>query len=168
MFQNNIPAAKEFATKKHGTQKYGDHPYVKHLNDVYNVARRFKIEDPSVLVACYLHDTVEDTKTQLSEINLLFGEDVRDIVFRVTNEEGSNRKETAEKTYPKIKGNPKATQVKLCDRIANMEFSIRDKNHNKFKMYKQEFKKFKELVYEKGLSENLWAHLEKLCAETKF
>lgn len=167
MFENNIPAAKEFAIKKHGPQMYGDFPYSKHLNDVYNVAKRFKIEDPSILVACYLHDTVEDTKTELNEIHIYFGEEVRDIVYRVTNEEGSNRKETAEKTYPKIKGHLKATHVKLCDRIANMESSLKTKNHNKFKMYKQEFKKFKELVYQEGIAENLWAHLEEL-SNTKY
>lgn len=162
-----IEKAKLFAIKSHKNQMYGEHPYSKHLEDVYKTALRFGIKDENILASCYLHDVVEDTKTSLLHIKIFFNDDIMDIVRRVTNEPAPNRKEMAIKTYPKIRGHEKATIVKLCDRISNVENCIYEKNHNKFKMYSQEFKKFKEFIYVPGISDDLWVHLETLFEKKK-
>jgi (p)ppGpp synthase/HD superfamily hydrolase len=89
------------------------------------------------VIACALHDTLEDTSLSYNDIQKAFGKEVAEIVFCVTDELGRNREERKEKTYPKIQSNWKATVVKICDRIANIEQS-RSYNQKLFDMYKKE------------------------------
>lgn len=77
------------------------------------------------------------TALSYNDIKKAFGEDVAEIVFAVTDELGRNRYERKNKTYPKIRANWKATVVKICDRIANIEQS-RSYNSTLFKMYQKE------------------------------
>jgi (p)ppGpp synthase/HD superfamily hydrolase len=90
---------------------------------VVNVLKAVGEEDQDVLAAAWCHDLLEDTALNYNDLKGVIGERASDIVYDVTNELGKNRKERAEKTYPKIAKNPLAIRVKLADRIANMEFS---------------------------------------------
>jgi (p)ppGpp synthase/HD superfamily hydrolase len=50
-------AAKEFAIAKHGTQKYGEHPYSYHLAQVSQVlAELGYAADEAIAAAGWLHD----------------------------------------------------------------------------------------------------------------
>src|SRR5574343_375545 len=97
-----LQAAEALATTAHKDQMYGDKPYIYHLQYVVEVLKRFNISDENILVAGLLHDIVEDTDTTVFAITAMFGSRVADLVHRVTNEEGKNRRERHEKTYPKI------------------------------------------------------------------
>lgn len=155
-----IQAAEVFATTMHGDQKYGEEkPYVVHLGHVAEVLRRFKFTNEDLQVAAWLHDTVEDTDATVAQIEMMFGKNVADIVGRVTNEPGENRKERHAKTYPKIQGSVDATTLKLADRIANVESSVQDSS-DKLKMYRKEHKAFKSLLYKPGVHDGMWRHLD--------
>lgn len=158
-----VVKAEAFATEKHKDQEYDGGPYTKHLRWVYDTALKFGCTDPELLAACWLHDTVEDTETTLDEIGTNFGPRVRDIVDRVTDKPGRNRRARHEATYPQIKTCPSATFVKLADRIANVEASRALSDNSSFMgMYRKEYADFRRLLYTEGVYEEMWAHLEDL------
>ena len=66
------------------------------------------------------------------------GQEAADIIYAVTNEKGKSRKERANgKYYEGIRNTPGAVFVKLCDRIANVQYSKMTKSRM-FEMYKKE------------------------------
>lgn len=126
--------------KAHNNQSYAIYPYTYHIKEVIKIAEDLGCEE-SIIVAATLHDVIEDTDISYNDIKKEFGEEVAEIVYCVTDELGRNRKERKEKTYPKIRSNWKAVIVKICDRIANVEYS-KSSNNGKFEMYKKEQKQF--------------------------
>jgi guanosine-3',5'-bis(diphosphate) 3'-pyrophosphohydrolase len=163
---NIAQKAKEFAIAKHGTQKYGEHPYSYHLDRVSQVLTEFGYAtDESIVAAGWLHDTLEDTETTYTELVSEFGHEISDIVFAVTNESGKNRGDRFRKTALKIQSNKKALIVKLADRIANTEASLQS-NPKLYKMYLKEFPVFKELLYNPQDVElmPMWNRLIELCS----
>jgi (p)ppGpp synthase/HD superfamily hydrolase len=160
-----IKAAQAYASVKHKDQQYGENePYVKHLAHVAEVLRRFKFDAEDLQVAAWLHDTVEDTDATITQIEMMFGRNVADIVGRVTNEPGKNRKERHAKTYPKIQASLDATTLKLADRIANVESSV-ESDDKKLQMYRKEHKAFKSLLYSSGVHDGMWRHLDFLIGD---
>jgi len=159
---NVTDAAKEFAIAKHGTQKYGEHPYSYHLAQVSQVLSEFGYAgDEAIAAAGWLHDTLEDTPTTYELLVSEFGKETADIVWAVTSEPGQNRVDRFRKTALKIQSNKKALAVKLADRIANTEASLQS-NPKLYKMYLKEFPVFKELLYNPQDVElmPLWNRLE--------
>ena len=160
-----IEKAKAFAEKAHGFQKYGqDKPYTYHLGRVFETAQKFCPDRESVLIAAWLHDTVEDTATTLDSIHQEFGDAVADLVYRVTNEPGHNRREKNTKTYPKIRCSLDAVRLKLADRIANVEESFRSRDVM-LSMYRKEWPFFREALYRDTDPEDIqqmWKHLQGL------
>lgn len=124
------------AEKCHSNQHYDIFPYLYHIRKVVQVAEELGY-DQSIIVACILHDSMEDGDLSYKDIKTYFGEEVAEIVFAVTDELGRNRKERKAKTYPKIRANWKATVVKICDRIANVTHS-KEFNSKMFEMYQKE------------------------------
>jgi (p)ppGpp synthase/HD superfamily hydrolase len=123
-------------------------PYEFHLRMVVNVYEKFKhllnnhhgaIDNQvNVYLACWAHDTIEDTRVSYNDVKENLGEGVADIVYAVTNEKGKNRKERANKKYYEgIKNTPGGVFVKLCDRIANVQYS-KMTGSRMFEMYKKE------------------------------
>lgn len=162
---DRLKDAFQYGAVKHQSQMYGENlPYEHHLIDVYAVLSRFNVIDEDLLVAAFLHDTVEDTDTTIEDIKDMFGDNVADIVGRVTNEPGKNRKERHEKTYPKIQASTDATTLKLADRIANVEFSIANTS-KQIGMYKKEHKNFRSLLYKPGVHDAMWRHLDFMIGE---
>lgn len=165
MMNDMIQIASLFATEKHKDQKYGSNNYTFHLADVVRVLKEFGETDADILSAAWLHDVVEDTDTSVDEIKSMFNDRVADLVWRVTNEPGKNRAERHEKTYAKIKASPDALKLKLADRIANVRASKTD-NEKLFKMYKKEYKGFKDELYSSNLHTKMWNELDELIDET--
>lgn len=161
-----IKKAVEIAMKGHAAQKYDRHTFTKHLEDVHKEVVRFHGSDNKILIAsAWLHDVVEDTEYTIEDIYNLFGNEVGDIVYRVTDEIAITRKESKEKTYKKIKGHKNATIIKLADRIANSLCSIVERdigNNIYYNLFKEEYPQFRELIYQKGLCEDMWEKLDKI------
>ena len=160
-----IKKAMAFALKAHNVQSYGGiYPYHKHCEDVHNVLVRFEFtekDDLDLLISAWLHDVIEDTATSFNDVKKEFGEDIAEIVFCVTDEMGRNRKEKKEKTYPKIRSNPKSVILKVADRIANAEFSMKQKSPQA-EMYKKEFTEFQYNLRIHQQIDEMWIHLEKV------
>ena len=86
MKQANISTMLEavsFAARKHAGQLRKDNstPYIAHPFRVMTIlATVFQVDDPEVLAAAALHDTIEDTATDYDEVFERFGERVADMV----------------------------------------------------------------------------------------
>ena len=139
-------------------------PYEFHLRMVNNVCEDFihlldgefemktgdRISHPpfqtSLREACrratWGHDLIEDTRVSYNDVKTELGEEAADIIYAVTNDKGKNRKERAgDKYYEGIRNTPGAVFVKLCDRIANVQYGKMTKSRM-FEMYKKENDEF--------------------------
>jgi guanosine-3',5'-bis(diphosphate) 3'-pyrophosphohydrolase len=144
----NVVKAEEVATYAHKGQQYGLQPYTYHLNKVYQNAVRFG-GDSTAQQAAWLHDVLEDTAMTEDELRRIFGEKVAHIVDLVTNQPSK------EETLRRIRSNPEAVFVKLCDRLANVEEG--EKND----MYRKQQPLFKKMLYRPNEFESLWNELDK-------
>lgn len=130
---------------------YSDYlPYEFHLRMVVNVAKQFGrlvvdicndgtgLTGEDILLGAWGHDTIEDTRVSYNDVVKQLGPKAADIIYAVTNEKGKNRKERAnDKYYEGIRNTPGAVFVKLCDRIANVQYS-KMTGSRMFEMYKKE------------------------------
>lgn len=119
-------------------------PYEFHLRMVVEVFNSYKhllkyqIMFETVELACWGHDLIEDTRVSYNDCVNKLGKVTADIIYAVTNNKGRNRAERANADYYKgIRDTRLATFVKLCDRIANVQYSRLTKS-DMFKMYQKE------------------------------
>ncbi len=156
-----IETARQFALSAHADQQYGSHPYAYHLDAVVNLLSPFGEE---AQIAGYLHDTVEDTETTLSDIAANFGVQIADCVALVTDETGHNRRERKTKTNAKLAAttNSLALIVKAADRLANLLESSLDVSTGKLEMYRREHEAFRAAAYREGICDELWAKIDEL------
>lgn len=110
------------------------------------------ITESVIELACWGHDLIEDTRVSYNDVKNTLDESgyaktpVADIIYAVTNEKGKNRKERAnEKYYEGIRSTPGAVFVKLCDRIANVQYSKMTKS-SMFKKYSEENPHFEKML----------------------
>jgi len=124
ILEMSLQKAEIFATNKHKGQirKSSGEPYVNHPKGVFNLLKSLHIKDNTLLVAAYLHDTLEDTKTTYNEIKREFSKEVADIVKQVS----SDNKEIQRIGKPNylankmIKMSNNALIIKLVDRLHNL------------------------------------------------
>lgn len=141
--------------------------YSYHLKRTVDVGRRFKseipeIDWPHVEAGLWNHDNVEDARNTYNDLVKAIGEKGAGISFALTNSDGKTREERANsKYYAKIREIEYAIFAKLCDRIANVEFSLKTKS-SMFLKYKQENEHFKKELHINGLYEVMWKHLDDL------
>jgi len=117
--------AVEFAAHKHRNQRRKDagcSPYINHPIALAQILRvEGGVDDPTVIAAALLHDTVEDTDTSYQELCGQFGPKVADIVAEVTDtkwlQKGSRKRLQISKASKSTAG---ARLVKLADKIANL------------------------------------------------
>ena len=114
-----------FAAEKHSKQRRKDadaSPYINHpiaLADV--LANEGGIEDPEVLCAAVLHDTLEDTETTTAELEALFGHEVTTIVLEVTDDKSLEKHVRKQRQIAHAPhSSSKARLVKLADKICNL------------------------------------------------
>lgn len=94
------------------------------------------------MLATWGHDLIEDTRVSYNDVKEQLGQEAADIIYAVTNEKGKTRKERAnEMYYEGIRNTPGAVFVKLCDRIANVQYS-KMTGSRMFEMYKKENQSF--------------------------
>lgn len=168
-----LEKAKQFAINAHNDthHTYDGKPYEVHLQKAIDVAERFINLIPIdkqeiVLSAIWNHDRIEDTRTTFSDLNKELGIEVTNIVYAVTNEKGRNRDERqSPKYYQGIKDIPFATFVKLCDRIANMEYS-KESGSGMFDKYVKEYPDFKAKLYVPDYNE-MYKYLDKLSGYSR-
>ena len=111
-----------YATERHRGQrrKYTDEPYTVHLEAVAALLRDNGVYEPHIIAAAYLHDTVEDTDTTISDILRMFGEEVAELVYWLTDAEVGNRKARMAMASWRLGRAPmEAKLIKLADIIDN-------------------------------------------------
>ena len=133
--------ARKLAVAAHGDQKYGDEPYVKHLDEVAALCEFF---GEKAVVVAYLHDALEDTPLQASVIRALFGSEVCSLVEALTDPPTGSRKERKAASYAKLgaiavdSSLALALVVKAADRLANVRSCAAGGNHGLLEMYHKE------------------------------
>lgn len=117
--------ALSFAADKHSRQTRKGAKTIPYINHPIETARVLaeigKESDCALLAAAVLHDTVEDTKTSPTEIEALFGAEIRAIVDEVTDDKKLPkpvRKQKQIETAPHKSNRAKA--LKVADKICNV------------------------------------------------
>ena len=153
-----VAHSRALALRCHGDQRYGEHPYSYHLEQVAAVLTRFGLGTPELLAAAWLHDVLEDTDANAADIAAAgIPARVVALVEAVTDEPGATRDERKAKTYPKTAALRDAVAIKLADRIANVEAG------GKVERYAREHPAFRAALHNPahGL-DALWRHLDVL------
>lgn len=126
MKKADVAEALRFATERHEGQvrKDGRTPYIEHPKAVMAIVRdEFEVDDPDVLAAALLHDTIEDTNADYDEIAERFGRRVADWVALLTKD---TRLPDARREREYFKALAKAPlQARLC-KIADALHNLRD------------------------------------------
>ena len=120
-----ILAAANFAARVHAGQKRkgaAGEPYINHLIEVAElVARSGNDADVNLIMACFLHDVVEDTSVTQQEIARVFNDDVAALVMEATDDTAlpkDERKAMQIQTAPHK--STRAQTLKLADKISNL------------------------------------------------
>ena len=117
--------ALQFAAHKHRDQRRKDleaSPYINHPIALANILwREGGVQQPEVICAALLHDTIEDTDTTPEELQERFGRKVAHIVGEVTDDKALDkavRKRLQVEHAPHL--SREAKLVKLADKISNL------------------------------------------------
>jgi hypothetical protein len=152
--------ARDFAVHHHGSQRYGEHPYVYHLDQVVEILEPYG-ENAQVLG--YLHDVVEDTAATPQIVQVEFGRLIAECVCILTDEPGIDRRERKRLTYRKmsaVRGELElALIVKAADRLANIRSCLESAAAHRLATYRSEFDAFHQSAFRPGLCDELWAQL---------
>lgn len=169
--ENTIETAKQFAIKAHsGTNHYYDTylPYEFHLRMVVKIANDFLhlVEEDYkeiVISACWMHDAIEDARCSYNDVKGVSCYETAEIVRACTNyTRGRNREERMPiECYEDIRMVKYALFVKLCDRIANVQYS-KMTGSRMFEMYRKENSKFYSMLTGDSNYTQMWDYLNSL------
>jgi len=116
--------AAAFAAEKHRNQRRKDaeaSPYINHPIQLAHILVQADIEDPVVLAAALLHDTIEDTNTSFEELEIVFGYEIANIVAECSDDKKLGKLERKQAQIDHAAGLSRAAKlVKLADKIANV------------------------------------------------
>ena len=121
-----VRRAREFATSAHKRighrRKYSQQPYDAHLKAVANLVAEVS-DDPQMIAAAWLHDTVEDTPATHHDIEDAFGPEVAQLVYELTDisrpTDGNRTLRKAMDRDHLAQASDRAQTVKLADLIDN-------------------------------------------------
>jgi GTP pyrophosphokinase/guanosine-3',5'-bis(diphosphate) 3'-pyrophosphohydrolase len=150
-----------------GTRASGE-PYYYHPVEVAKiVAQEINIDDVSV-VAALLHDTVEDTDVELTDIKYWFGDDVALIIDGVTKIAGvfksrdSKQAEAFMKLLLSMAEDIRVILIKFADRLHNMRTIQHLRREKQIKIASETMDLYAPLAHRFGLF-NIKNELEDLC-----
>lgn len=173
MITKNTLKAQIYAFTKHQHQLYEEGvPYTIHLVMVNTKAIKYLHLIPvnqreNVIMSLWLHDVREDLGTSYNEIKKIFGFEVAEIAYNLTNNDGRTRKEKAINTYgPKISTNRLSVYGKLADRLGNVEFGFLH-NSTMLKTQAEEFDYMVEILFVPGEYDVMWNDLADLLKKPR-
>lgn len=141
-----IQKAEDFAEKKHEHQfrDDGKTPYVEHPKAVMAIVRdEFHEDDPEILAAALLHDTMEDTKTDFDEIAEQFGKRVAKLVAVLSEDKRLPKGQREREYFEGLADGPKdAKIVKVADVLHNLRDPTETDRKTKLKNGKKLIKMF--------------------------
>lgn len=123
-----VEKAYVYSAKVHkGQVRLSGEPYLSHPLEVAGILTKMKMDEVTI-AAGLLHDTVEDTLAELSDIHSLFGEDVATVVDGVTKiskihflSREVQQAENIRKMIIAMATDIRVILVKLADRLHNMQ-----------------------------------------------
>ena len=119
-----LDAAIEFAEQMHkGQVRKGDQkPYFIHPKAVYSILKSFGIKDKVLLIAAWLHDTIEDTAATYNIIKQKFNKEVANLVQAVSSSKREIMAMGKEVYLLKkmLQMNNNELTLKLADRLHNV------------------------------------------------
>jgi (p)ppGpp synthase/HD superfamily hydrolase len=140
---HDIDHAITFAVKAHKGQvrKYSNMPYISHVLAVATIVSLTN-NDPEMIKAAILHDTVEDTSVTLQDVEKEFGSDVAQLVEELTDistpEMGNRKTRKAIDREHTSAASVRGKSVKLADLIHNSYSIMDDKGFAKVWMREKE------------------------------
>lgn len=159
---DRVARARTLAARAHGDQRYGELPYVKHLDDVAALAAPF---GEAAAVLAYLHDVLEDTPLTRAELVEQFDDNVAWQVEQLTDPHGENRRQRKELLHRRLGGfsasDPREALVlivKAADRLANV-LACDEQKPEMRGVYRREQEAFRTAVFRPGLCDALWDRL---------
>lgn len=129
-----LDTAKAIAHRHHaGKADKAGRPYIGHVS---RVAERVSGDHDAETVA-WLHDVVEDTSVELSDLGAEFAPHIVEAVDAITRRVG----ETPAEYYQRVRGNDLARRVKLADiadnsdpaRLADLDSATRERLERKYR-----------------------------------
>lgn len=90
-------------------------PYYWHLQDVHEILWSLT-DDVPLLIAAYLHDTIEDTSVTFEDLVADFGLEVANLVMEVTHE---GQKDSYGYYFPRLRTR-RGIMLKFADRLSNL------------------------------------------------
>ncbi len=159
MIPDKILEAIQFASREHHGQmrKDGNTPYVSHPYRVMFLLRHvFKVEDPEVLTAGVLHDTIEDTTTDYDAVVKRFGPRVAGMVASLSKDSRLEEKVREENYLSHLA--QASIEVKLC-KLADTLDNLLDSREARPEFRKKTIGKSQELLrrFEPGFPKE-WNH----------
>jgi (p)ppGpp synthase/HD superfamily hydrolase len=116
--------AASFAAKAHRGQirKDGSTPYAAHPTRVaFILAVGLGVDDPEILAAAFLHDTIEDTTTDRDDIEEAFGPRVAELVAVLTKDKRLANSVREDDYFDALESaSPEARLIKLGDALDNL------------------------------------------------
>lgn len=107
-----IDRARQFAFDSHEGQTRSDGtPYIYHPLQTAAILEMVT-DDPNLIAAGWLHDTIEDCEISYQQLRDRFNEDIADLVLAVTH--------TKPNTYPLLRQSRRAVMLKFADRLSNL------------------------------------------------
>ena len=137
---------------KEANNTYGGQPYTVHLDMVDGFAVFYEyliplLDRDLVRAGCRFHDTIEDNPKTYNDVKAEMGVIIAEFSYALANEKGRTRKERANAKYYKgIRKVHYAAFIKLCDRLANVNYS-KNMRSSMFYKYKQENDNFCKSLY---------------------
>ncbi|WP_419659681.1 metal dependent phosphohydrolase [Desulfosarcina variabilis str. Montpellier] len=128
-----VSEARKYATEVHRRidqrRKYTNQPYEVHLKTVAQIVTTVS-DDPEMIAAAWLHDTVEDTPATIEEIEAVFGTNVALLVRELTDVSrpgDGNRsvRKAIDRTHI-ANASARAQTIKLADLIDNCQDICRE------------------------------------------
>ncbi len=151
----NLDKALSYASEKHeGQYRRQGNKYIDHPIRVMEILHEKGFKSDEYKLAALFHDLLEDTDASEEEILNLSNEKVLTLVKKLTKEKNYNNE-----TYVyKISKDPMAKNIKLADRISNLEDTLHIYDLPFIKRYVKETEDFyeqlaKDTVFEKRLNE---------------
>jgi (p)ppGpp synthase/HD superfamily hydrolase len=147
-----IEKALQFAARAHNGQlrNYTDEPYITHPIAVSRLVAEVT-DDPRVIAAALLHDTLEDTPTSVEDLRREFGPLVAHYVACVTDvATPAHGNRAARKAIERVHiaaAPPQAKTIKLADMIDNIR-SIQVRDPKFAKVYLKEKRALLEVLQE--------------------
>lgn len=116
--------ATNFAAIAHKFQKRKDAdqtPYINHPIEVMTLLSIGGVKDINILSAAVLHDTIEDTKTTIKDLENLFGKDITNLVLECSDDKSLTKVERKKLQLEHCRDvSVGAKLIKASDKLSNL------------------------------------------------